>query len=130
MTDDKKIAFTKADYSALKEIADSLIPNPIFVDSSIKIAQELYEKGLYSSETGLEPKETFILSKIMHAVTTENFPPLLVVYLNDRNGSDLPEHDFATLLTRNTWAAKRKLLECVDNLVEKRKAIHKNVERS
>lgn len=129
MTNDRKVAFTKANYIALDKISKNLGLDPIHIDWSIKTAQELYEKGIHPSDVKLEPKETFILREIMKAVTSENFPSLLIVYLNDRYESNLSESDFSTVLERNTWAAQRELFECVDGLVEKHK-LKPNVEHA
>lgn len=119
MPEDRKKAFTKANYGALLEIANKLDLGDIHIDRQIKDAQGYFEKGIYQPENGLEPKESFLLSKIMNVVTPENCPPLLIVYLNDRNGNNLSESNFPTLLARETWAAMKELCECAEELANK-----------
>ena len=109
---EREKAFAKANYPVLRQIATELEVE-IAEDGRIKLAQKLFDQGI-GVPGNLEPLENWILDQIMQAVTTNNIPPKLIVYLNDRIGADIDELDVPTALARRTQIVFNKLSSSVN----------------
>ena len=112
-----EIAFPEANYSVLNQIASEL-GVVISEDRDIELAQKYRPR----TPGELEPRETYILSQIMKAVTPNNIPPTLIVYLNDRQNAGIEEFDVAIALARKSRVA-------FNNLVSGIEAVNKEAQR-
>jgi hypothetical protein len=113
----REIAFPEANYSVLAQIASELkvvIPE----NRDIELAQNFRPR----TPGELEPREAWMLSKIMRATTPANISPELIVYLNDRQNANIEELDVPTILTRKRHVAFNNLMSAVE-------AVHKEAQR-
>jgi len=114
---EREIAFPEANYDVLSQIADEL-GIVVSQDEGIELAQKY--RPITPGE--LEPRETYILSQIMKAVTPDNIPPTLIVYLNDRKHAGIEELSVPIALARKSRVA-------FNNLVSGIEAVNKEAQR-
>lgn len=115
---EKEPAFPEANYSVLAQIARELaieIPE----DREINMAQDLYKRGIRMPGKDTEPRESYILQQIMKHVTPENFPPRLIVYLNDRMDAGIEESDVPTVYARQSQIARNNLMSAVKSAISR-----------
>ncbi|QQG41939.1 MAG: hypothetical protein HYV90_01345 [Candidatus Woesebacteria bacterium] len=113
---ERETAFPEANYSVLAQIALEMeieIPE----DRDVNFAQELFNRGIKMQGLDLEPRESYMLQVIMKHATPENFPPKLVVYLNDRINAGIEEADVPTVYARQSQVARNNLMSAVKNAI-------------
>jgi hypothetical protein len=109
-------AFPKADTSYLKSAARAVGLEEIKVPRDIKEAQTLKDRGV-PVPGNLDPEESYLLLEITKRIQEgASVPDGLVVYLNDRGVTNIPENDAPTVLFRQKRVAFNNLIGAVKEI--------------
>lgn len=113
----KDRAFPRVDINYLKSTAQS-VGAEIVIPSDIRLAQSLKNEGL-PVPGDLDPEEAYLLLKITEKIQAgAEVPDGLVVYLNDRGVTDIPENDVPTALFRQKRVAFNNILGAVTEIAD------------
>lgn len=111
-------AFPKADTSYLKSAARAVGLEEVKVPRDIKEAQALKDRGV-PVPGNLDPEESYLLLEITKRIQDgASVPDGLVVYLNDRGVTSIPENDVPTALFRKKRVAINNLLGAVTEIAD------------
>lgn len=114
-------AFPKADTSYLRSTARVVGLEEVKVPRDIREAQALKDRGV-PVPGDLDPEEAYLLLKITEKIQAgAEVPDGLVVYLNDRGVTDIPESDVPTVLFRKKTVAFNNLMSAVTEMTDKLK---------
>jgi len=117
----KEIAFPIADINFLKSAARALGLEEVRLPRDIREAQALKDRGV-SVPGSLDPAEAYLLMEITKRIQPGvSVPDGLVVYLNDRGVTNIPENDVPTVLFREKTVAFNKLSNAIIEVVSKPK---------
>lgn len=118
MAMDNERAFSKPDINYLGSIAMAVGLEEIRVPRDIREAQALKDRGI-PVPGDLDPEESYLLLEITKKIQEgAEVPDGLVVYLNDRGVTSIPENDVPTALFRKKRVAFNNLLGAVTEITD------------